>query len=93
MVDKELFAPKLVSSGQRNDVFSESKFNFLGDINSTFTNFLCTYMTFFAKILHTYIRPHIRQNHSTIPHIEAKINPKKVIATDVPGVNYKTIPQ
>ena len=39
MMDKELFAPELVSSGLKNDVFSESKFNFLHDINSTFTNF------------------------------------------------------
>ena len=30
--------------------------------------------------------PHIRQNHSTFPDLATKINLRKVISTEVPGI-------
>ena len=36
---------------------------------------------FFANLVYI---PYIRQNHSTFPPIVTKINPKKVISTEVP---------
>ena len=42
----------------------------------------------FKQILHTYI-PHIRQNHLNFPPISIKVNPKKLISTEMPGIITK----